>query len=316
MKNALSKLLLCGLLLPLLATAGNENSARFSFGVIAKPLNSQTDSALLKESLAESDADNLAFVVVNGIKPGNEPCTDTIYQERKSLFDAAKNGLVVSVAASDWATCRDGNRSIAFEQMNRLRDMFFSGDFSFGDSKIVLARQSSMPKFRNYAENTRWRINDVVFATINLPANDNNYVNAAGRNSEYEDRQIANSDWLERIFITAKVNKLDGIVLFCDGDPLIRAEHSLFFSSDNRRKGFADIRKQILAGAAKFHGKILIIHNDDAAHHASAGKGIIWHGNIGTLHVDGPWRKVTVDASQPKLFSVASQAMPMQARSP
>jgi hypothetical protein len=316
MKNALSKLLLCGLLLPLLATAGNENSARFSFGVIAKPLNSQTDSALLKESLAESDADNLAFVVVNGIKPGNEPCTDTIYQERKSLFDAAKNGLVVSVAASDWATCRDGNRSIAFEQMNRLRDMFFSGDFSFGDSKIVLARQSSMPKFRNYAENTRWRINDVVFATINLPANDNNYVNAAGRNSEYEDRQIANSDWLERIFITAKVNKLDGIVLFCDGDPLIRAEHSLFFSSDNRRKGFADIRKQILAGAAKFHGKILIIHNDDAAHHASAGKGIIWHGNIGTLHVDGPWRKVTVDASQPKLFSVASQAMPMQAHSP
>ncbi|HWT71311.1 MAG TPA: hypothetical protein VN361_03905 [Oxalicibacterium sp.] len=316
MKKNLSTLLFCASLLPLLATAGNDNVARFSFGVIAKPLNSHTDSTLLKESLAESDADNLAFVVVNGIKPGNEPCTDTVYQERKSLFDTAKNGLVVSVAASDWATCRDGKRSIAFEQMSRLRDMFFSGDFSFGDSKIVLARQSAMPKFRNYSENMRWRINDVVFATLNLPANDNNYTNAAGRNSEYEDRQIANSDWLQRIFITAKVNKLDGIVLFCDGDPLIRAEHSLFFSSDSRRKGFADIRKQILAGAAKFHGKILIVHNDDAARHASAGKGIIWHGNIGTLHVDGPWRKVTVDASQPALFSLASQPMPMQARTP
>jgi hypothetical protein len=316
MTKAILKLLACVLLLPLLAIAGNDGSAHFSFGVIAKPLNGHSDSGILKDSLTESDADNLAFVVVNGIKPGNEPCNDAVYQERKSLFDAAKNGLVISVTASDWATCTDGKRSIAFEQISRLRDMFFSGEFSFGDSKIVLARQSSMPKFRNYAENMRWRIDDVIFATINLPANDNNYTNAAGRNSEYEDRQIANSDWLERIFITARVNKLDGIVLFCDGDPLIRAEHSLFFSSDNRRKGFALIRKQLLAGAAKFHGKILIVHNDDAARHASAGKGIVWHGNIGTLHVDGPWRKVTVDASQPKLFFVASQPMPIQARSP
>jgi hypothetical protein len=315
MKNVV-KLLLCILLLPLLAAAGDDGASPFSFGVIAKPLNGRPDSAVLKEALTESDADNLAFVVVSGIKAGSEPCADKLYQERKALFDSAKNGLVISVAASDWATCTEGKRSIAFEQMNRLRDLFFSGDFSFGDSKIMLARQSAMPKFRNYAENMRWRINDIVFATLNLPANDNNYTNAAGRNSEYEDRQIANSDWLERLFITAKVNKLDGIVLFCDGDPLIHAEHSLFFSADSRRRGFADIRKKILAGAARFKGKILIVHNDDDARHASAGKGIVWHGNIGTLHVDGPWRKVTVNPSQAALFSLASQPIPMQARSP
>jgi hypothetical protein len=314
MKNVV-RLLLCIFLLPLLAVAGDEGTSSFSFGVIAKPLNGRPDSAVLKEALSESDADNLAFVVVSGIKAGSEPCADNLYQERKALFDSAKNGLVVSVAASDWATCTEGKRSIAFEQMNRLRDLFFSGDFSFGDSKIPLARQSAMPKFRNYAENMRWRVNDIVFATLNLPANDNNYTNAAGRNSEYEDREIANSDWLERLFIMAKVNKLDGIVLFCDGDPLIRAEHTLFFSSD-RRKGFADIRTKILAGAATFKGTILIVHNDDDARHASAGKGIIWHGNIGTLHVDGPWRKVNVDTSQAALFTLASQPMPMQARTP
>jgi hypothetical protein len=161
----------------------------------------------------------------------------------------------------------------------------------------------------------RWRVGKIVFATLNLPANDNNYVYAAGRNSEYEDREIANSDWLERVFTTAKLHRADGIVLFCDGDPLIRGEHALFFSSDSRRKGFADIRKKILAGAAKFKGKILIVHNDEDAHSASAGKGIIWYGNIGTLHVDSPWRKVNVNPSQAALFSLGSRPMPMQARS-
>lgn len=315
MKNAVCKLLLCALLLPALAAANDEDASSFSFGIIAKPLNARQDDAALKEALAESDADNLAFVVVNGIKAGDEPCSDALYQQRKALFDSAKNGLVVSVAASDWATCTEGKRSVAFEQINRLRDMFFNGDYSFGDSKIILARQSAMPKFRNYAENMRWRIGKVVFATLNLPANDNNYTNAAGRNSEYEDREIANSDWLERLFITAKVNRLHAIVLFCDGDPMIRGEHGLFFSSERRRKGFADIRRKILAGAAGFKGKILIVHNDDAARHATAGKDIIWHGNIGTLHIDGPWRKVNVDTSRAAPFSLASQAIPMQARS-
>jgi hypothetical protein len=315
MKNLVCKLLLCALLLPAFAVAGDEDVPPYSFGIIAKPLNAQPDSSVLKEALLESDADNLAFVVVNGIKAGNEPCSDALYQERKALFDSAKNGLVVSVAANDWATCTEGKRSIAFEQINRVRDLFFNGDYSFGDSKIMLARQSAMPKFRNYAENMRWRVGKVVFATLNLPANDNNYINAAGRNSEYEDREIANTDWLERLFTTAKLNKANGIVLFCDGDPLLRGEQSLFFSSDSRRKGFVDIRRKILASAAKFKGKILIVHNDDDAHHASAGKGIIWHGNIGTLHVDGPWRKVNVDTTQAGLFSVASQPMPIQARS-
>jgi hypothetical protein len=315
MRKALFILALCVLAAPLHA-ATDSGAMPFSFGVIAKPLGAEADDAVLKESLRQSDADNLAFVVVNGIKARSEPCSDDLYRARRALFESAKNGLVVSVASSDWANCTDHKRSIAFERMNRLRDMFFGDDFSFGDSKIQVARQSAMPKFRNYAENMRWRIEGVVFATLNLPADNNNFVSAAGRNSEYEDRQIANSDWLKRLFIMAKVDKLQGIVLFCDGDPLIRPDSSLFFSSANRRDGFAGIRKELVTSAAKFHGKVLIVHNDEARRHASAGKGIQWHGNIGTLHVDGPWRKITVDPARPDLFLVASQPMPMQARSP
>jgi hypothetical protein len=301
------------LLLSLSATATEVTP--FSFGVIAKPMKADPGDGLLRESLLESDADNLAFVVANGLKAGDEPCSDALYKERRTLLDQAKNGLVVSITSNDWTTCLSGKRSIAFERMNRLRDMLFNDEFSLGDSKIAIARQSAMPKFRTYAENMRWRVGDVVFATINLPANNNNYVNAAGRNNEFEDRQTANSDWLKRIFITARISRLDGIVLFCDGNPLIPAQHSILFSSGNKREGFSDIRKQILALAAKFKGRVLIVHNEDTAHHPSAGKGIVWHDNVGTMHVDGPWRKISVNPSSPDLFAIASQPMPAQAHS-
>lgn len=313
MKKSVFRLLTCMLLLQPL-WAHSTQTAAFSFGVIAKPLKSSSSEALVREAIADSDADNLAFVVASGVKAADEPCTDTVYKDRRALLDSAKNGLIVSVTASDWAQCVNAkNRSIATERMNRLRDVFFTDEFSLGDSKLPLIRQSSMPKFRMYAENMRWRISDVMFATINLPSNNNNYLNAAGRNSEFEDRQIANTDWLKRIFLTAKIGKLDGIVLFCDGNPLIQAESSSLFSSGNKREGYADIRRQIMAFAAKFPGRILIVHSDQDARQISAPKAIDWHGNVGTLRVDSPWRKIIVDPALPQLFSAANPALSAQA---
>lgn len=313
MKKAVCQLLTCAALL-YSSWVGAVETMPFSFGVIAKPLKAEASVEIMREAITESDADNLAFVVANGVKASSEPCTDSVYKERRTLLDSAKNGIVVSVTAGDWATCtNDKNRSTAFERMNRLRDTLFTEEFSLGDSKIPIVRQSNMPKFRSYAENMRWRIGDIVFATINLPANNNNYINAAGRNSEFEDRQMANSDWLKRIFITARINKLDGIVLFCDGNPLIQSEHSILFSSGNKREGFSDIRRQILALGAKFHGKVLIVHNDNSLRRPPGIKGIKWQDNIGTMLVEAPWRKVMVNPATPELFLEASAPMPVQA---
>ncbi|HWU97698.1 MAG TPA: hypothetical protein VN114_04225 [Oxalicibacterium sp.] len=283
---------------------GNE---AFSFGVVAKPLRAATADTLLHEAIEETDADNLAFVVANGIKADDEPCSDELYKTRRTLFDNAKNGLVVSVAASDWADCTGAkNRSIATERIRRLREMFFTDDFSFGDSKIPLIRQSTIPSFRMYAENMHWRIGDVLFATINLPANNNNYLNAAGRNSEFEDRQVANNDWLKRIFITAKVGKLNGIVFFCDGNPMIHTEHSSSFFSSSKREGYADVRRQIAKFGAAFHGRILIVHGEPDPARKIGSKNILWQGNIGTFAAETPWSKIKVDPVQSQLFAVVT----------
>lgn len=310
-KYVASSLMAFALLHPL--WAHSTQSSPFSFGVIAKPLKAATGENLVRDAITESDADNLAFIVANGVKAGDEGCTDEVYKNRRSLFDSAKNGLIVSVTAGDWAQCLNAkNRSISTERLSRLRDVFFADEFSFGDSKIPLVHQSTMPKFRLYAENMHWRIGDVMFATVNLPSNNNNYLNAAGRNSEFEDRQIANSDWLKRIFLTAKISKLNGVVIFCDGNPLVRAEHSSFFSA-SKREGFADIRRQITAFAAKFPGKILIVHSDLDARRMSNLKGIEWKENIGTLHTEVPWIKITVDPVQPQLFAMKNPSLATQA---
>jgi len=95
-----------------------------------------------------------------------------------------------------------------------LRDLFFSDEFSFGASKLPVIRQSVAVKFRSYGENARWEFGNILFATINLPADNNHYLPDAGRNSEFEDRAIANRDWLQRVFTFAARKKWKGLYCF------------------------------------------------------------------------------------------------------
>ncbi|MGZ3157689.1 MAG: hypothetical protein ACXU7H_01265 [Burkholderiaceae bacterium] len=273
----------------------------FSFGVIAFPFKESSGEPLLRAAIKASDADNLAFVVANGIKANLEPCSDTIYTRRRALLDSAQNGLVLSLAASDWSDCKkDSGRSAAVERLNRVRELFFVDEFTFGASKIPLMRQSVTPRFRSYGENARWEINRMMFATINLPSNNNNYLAAAGRNSEFEDRQIANREWLQRLIAYATLKKLHGLVLFCDGNPIATAA-----DQNTKRDGFLEIRQQFINATEKFPGKILIVHNQPNATLPMA-TSIKWRGNLGELGVTSGWIKVAVTpSSNAAMFSIS-----------
>lgn len=273
-------------------------AGEFSFGVIPHPVSNTSGDTALRDVIEETDTENLAFVVANGIKSTSEPCTDKLYEHRKDLLDGAKNGLIVSLAASDWATCTNENgKSNAILKLNQLRELFFADDFSIGATRIPLTRQSTAAKFRTVAENARWEIGNVMFATINLPANNNHYVYDAGRNSEFEDRQVANRAWLHRIFTFAARKNAKGIVLFSDANPLSKP------SATERRDGYAEVRKQLFALTAKFPGKVLLVHGQsDKASNASA---ITWRGNLGLIGVGPGWTKVTVTPALPGLFSAS-----------
>lgn len=297
MLKHLIPVLLVGAML-LHAPARSAERGAFSFAVIAHPSDALQNDDELREAIEQTDAHNHAFVVVNGIKTADEPCSDKLYLRRKALLQGAKNGLIVSLAASDWAECKAENgKSAANGKLNRLRELFFTDDFSLGDSKLAVIRQSLTPQYRDFVENARWEINRIMFATINIPANNNHYVLDAGRNSEFEDRLVANREWLSRIFTTATRKKFSGIVLFSDGNPLATG------STTDQRDGYAETRRLLKALAVKFPGKVLIVHG--ASVPPAAPSRIQWQANLGELAAGGTWTKITVNRSGPALFTAA-----------
>lgn len=268
--------------LPLQAAADRE---AYSFGVMSPARMSGT---MLVDTLTTSDADNLAFVVSNGIKSGDEPCDDNFLTQRRAAFEHAKNGVIVNITATDWVNCRrpDG-KSAAIERLAYLRELMYTDEFSLGATRLPTFRQASSPQFRSFVENARWEIGDILYATIDIPSDNNHYVTAAGRNSEFEDRIVANRAWLQRLATLANSHRMKAIVLFCDGNPFTKADLK-------HRDGYQEMRQDLQAITDKYAGRILVIHADSSQLLRAPAPHIIWRKSLGELGLTGAWTRITV----------------------
>jgi hypothetical protein len=274
------------------------------FAVIGHGLTDGGDKRL-KQALADNDDGPVAFLVVTGIKGANEACSDKLYQQRRELVDAAQRPVVVLPAGSDWTECRNSaGRSNAIERLNRMRELYYAEPAALGARKLALTRLSISPRFRSYAENAHWSVGKVLYATVNLPANNNHYLTEAGRNSEYEDRLVANRFWLNRLFAIARRDKLAALVLFSEGDLKALSQptglRALLRSAIPENDGFAETRRQVLALAQKFNGKVLLV---DSGHTGKgANQAIVWQGNVGQLSTGAQAVEVEVDTGAKALF--------------
>jgi hypothetical protein len=306
--SALLAAALCAAL-SLPAVAGGRDDDTHHFGVIGHSFDARSDKRFRKALEDTSDKTN-AFVVVTGIKHGQESCGDRVFEARRDLVERVRRPVIVLPAGSDWTACRNSaGRTNAVERLNRLRELFHGEPNSLGVKKLSLTRLSMSPRFRAYAENAHWTVGKVLYASVNLPANNNHYLAAAGRNSEYEDRQVATRFWLNRLFTLARGDKLDAIVLFSEGDlkPLTQPEApSLLRRGSPAFDGFAATRKQVQQLAKKFDGKVLLVDS------AGLGKGkrpeIEWRGNLGHLSVDDEAVEVEVKPGSTSLFVVKDAA--------
>ncbi|AVR98019.1 hypothetical protein [Pseudoduganella armeniaca] len=285
----------------------------FDFVVIGHTFSGESGDDDLKRTIARADKAKPAFVVAAGIKSASEACSDKLYQQRKALLNKSDRPLMLVLAAGDWTDCRNSaGRSNALERLNRIRELYFDSRDSLGERKLELNRQSTITKFRSYAENAYWERGSVLFATINLPANNNHYLSEAGRNSEYEDRFVANRAWLQRLFGMAKRRKLDGLVLFSDGDLRAHVEQgfSLLAGFSAKQDGFADTRKLVRTLAEKYPGKVLLIDTARPVLEAAGAKGaepagtLSWHGNLGHVTLTGEWNAVRVEPGSASLFTL------------
>lgn len=270
-----------------------EGARQIRFAAIQQP----GDAAALQEALARTGRRSPGFTVVNGVKSASEPCTDELYRSRRDVLNRASGPLVLSLAGSDWIGCKaDDGTSKEGERLQRVRELFFEGDASFGDRRLKLVRQSLSAKYRGFPENAYWQQGKILFAAIHLPAENNHYLTAAGRNSEFEDRLIANRDWLQRVFSLAKLHRMRGVVLFADGNPMALPVRG----NASRRDGFVEMRKLIAQHASRFPGRVLLVHGR-AARSASQ---IAWSGNLGTVGAGPEGLVVTATPATSQVFTL------------
>jgi hypothetical protein len=288
---------------------GGEEPHRFA--LIGHAAGRAEGDTRLKEAIGETDGKTTAFLLVTGIKGDREACSDKLYEKRKALIDDAHRPVVVVLAGSDWAGClNSAGRSNALERLNRLRELLYGEPGALGTGKLALTRQSSSPRFRSYAENAHWSVGKVLYATLNLPANNNHYLTEAGRNSEYEDRLVANRFWLNRLFTIARRDKLEAVVLFADGDMKALSQptglRALLREAVPEEDGFAETRRLVALLAQKFSGKTLLV--DSAPLARGTKPAIEWRGNLGHLSTGQHVLEVDVDPGTKRLFTVRPPA--------
>jgi len=292
----------------LLAPAHSSAAATFQFAVIGHNFRSSAEETPLRQAITGAAQQAPAFIVATGIKAASEPCSDSLYAQRRSLLNDSSAPLIVALAGSDWSACQNSaGRSAAVERLNRLRELFYGDAASLGARRLTVTRQSGTAKFRNYAENAHWQVGKVLFATINLPANNNHYRTEAGRNSEYEDRLVANRAWISRLFALAQRQKLQGLVLFSDGDVSVQETGllDLLPSLRNKQDGFAEPRRQIRTLAEKFTGQVLLI---DAQGNPGAEPVITWRANVGHLSLAAWQAEIGVTGGSAPLFTLRASS--------
>ena len=273
----------------------------FQFSVLMHVLQNSADENELRNALETAQLTNPAFIVVNGMRSTREPCTDRLYRQRTALLESSTAPVILSLAGDDWIPCRDRqNRPAPTAWLNLLRDQMY-GDISWSGGKhIPLRRQSAIAAFRNYSENTRWTVENVLFATINIPANNNHYVASAGGNSEFEDRQIANRDWLHRLAIQARRERKAAIVLFCDGNPLPDPGRKI-----EQRDGYVEIRQQLKSLAEKSGAKVLVIQGPTTSPQKTSGS-ITWNGPLAFVNLRAGMTMIAVDTSVENSFAIVA----------
>jgi hypothetical protein len=256
-----------------LAANAREQSQHYAFAVIANAMTSQADEPAAQRLIDAIGRDaHTAFVVYDGnLKGAREVCADALYDRRHALLDASRVPLVFEPGIDDWITCganRSGNYD-PVERLDLLRQTFFSDPTTLGQNRLPVTRESEVARFSPYRENVRWQLGDTVFLALNVPDGNNHYLNAGGRNGEFEDRVIANGFWLDHAAEYAKRRNARAIVIFVQADPLFeRGERTSPLAwlrfGHRTRDGYLEFRRSLVRLAQTFRGPIVLIHTTDA----------------------------------------------------
>lgn len=308
------------------------------------PANPSQEPQVRRLLTAIAERPGIDFILDDGnLKGPREPCTDTLLQDRQALLNSSTLPLVFVPGANDWVDCQQAaaGHYDPLERLDQLRDLIFSTADSMGVSGIPLTHESDVTRFRNFHENTEWQKGPVLFVTLNVASNNNHYLDAGGRNGEFDDRTIANRYWLEHALRSARQHRPAAVVIAIEGDPGlgVQPHHGAFdwldFRRAQQRDGYLEFKHDLLKFSQQYDGPILLInqvqehlgseiHRAPAAvppafrltpppHRKNSGPlGKIWRLELYASNDPTHWVSVEIVTGRETIFNVSLQTVPAE----
>lgn len=249
----LIKLLVCCMLGAAVVPAA---ATEFTFAVLGDAPYTPAEETRFVAMLSDLNREPLAFAVhVGDFKSGYSACSDEVFLQRRQWFAQSHHPFIFVPGDNDWSDCsRTLSGSHApLERLARLRELFFSDEFSLGRRTLRLARQDGAQgsAASAYPEHARWIVHDVMFVTLNVPGGGNNRRQMP---QEFAARDAAARDWLRLSFENARARKLRGVVVMMQANP--------WAGSAQQRRGYGALVNQLAAETRNFSGAVALIHGD------------------------------------------------------
>lgn len=236
----------------LLCAAHRGMAADFTFAAFGDAPYSEAEETQFTGNIAAMNREPLAFAInVGDFKNGWSPCTDALFAQRLAWFEQSHHPLIYTPGDNEWTDCwrTSSAPSDPVERLQQLRRLFFAEGQSLGRRKIALERQNT-----EYPEHARWEHNGVVFATLNVPGDDNN----ARQPRESAARTTLVNAWITDTFRAARVKSLGAVVLAMQANP--------WPSSDSAKRAYGSIMETMTRETQYFDGEVLLIHGDSHRH--------------------------------------------------
>jgi hypothetical protein len=321
-----------------LATAGDDREP-YAIGLWGDLPYSTTQATIgVPNLIADMNAQKLAFTAHDGdLKSGSSECTDAVYTQALGYFASLSAPAVFTPGDNDWVDCDRTAGYSSLAQLDKERALFFNTSFTLGQRKLrqkvqtdalCLGVAGPVP----CAENRRWTVGGVTYATLNIQGSCNNLCDVSPDPVEYAARNQADILWMQQTFAEAKARNSAAVMLISQADPgfdltdITRGpvrDPKTLAETDGLPDGFQEFLLALRDQVVAFARPVAYVHGD--SHYFRIDKPFLnalgqrlenftrvetFGDNQANGNNDVNWLKVLVDPRSREVFAYQQQIVP------
>jgi hypothetical protein len=322
-----------------LIASGSTNAQQqaFDFALIGDMPYTKVQEEEYQRVLTALNATNLAFVAHIGdfqfdATPFNRnpsiasmPCVDENYKAIFDSFQSIRHPFILTPGDNDWSDCWPlaARKVDPLELLAKIRTMFFPEGKSLGQKQIAVLNQSSDPAFKKFRENLRWSMGGVLFVTLHIVGENDNFGRTPEMDAEHQERKAANIAWLKAAFAEAKATNSRGVVILTQANPgfetvwpgSAKTRYFLRFiprgqPTPSRETAFGDYLRTLAEELENYDKPVAFLHGDThlfridkPLYSRKTNRSFENFTRVETFGwPDTHWIRVTIDPSDPQLF--------------